>query len=323
MLENAIGRLEVITGSMFSGKSEELIRRIRRAKYAKQRVIVFSPSIDKRYGENAIYSHNKNNVEAYSVYTTEQMEHVMSQNTDAEVIGIDEIQFFPPEVVEFCKKYVELGKRIVVAGLDLDFRAKPFVPLPELMAIADEVSKLSAICMICGKPGYASQRLINGEPAYEDDPLVLVGASENYEARCRRHHKIRIRNSQKVPVEIIINTHKLDNSEILKNLNIRDYKIIEVKAGTDVCELRKLIDECNGKVVLNIFESIVTKMERNYTIINFISEYRKNSNITLVSQNKDAMVFYLQTIADILMKNDLKVKKIFMDNIEIKGDELK
>lgn len=324
MLENAIGRLEVITGSMFSGKSEELIRRVRRAKYAKQRVIVFSPSIDKRYGENAIYSHNKNNVEAYSVYNTEQMEAVMSENTDAEVIGIDEIQFFPIEVVEFCKKYVELGKRIIVAGLDLDFRAKPFIPLPELMSIADEVSKLSAICMICGKPGYASQRLINGEPAYEDDPLVLVGASENYEARCRRHHEVRIRNSNKTPIEIIIYTHKLTNSVILENLGIsNDYKIIEVKSGTNVCELRKIIDKYNGKVVLNIFESIITKMERDYKIINFISEYRKNSNITLVSEKKEATIYYLETIADILLKNDLKIKKIFIDNKEIKGDDLK
>lgn len=189
-----VGKLEVITGSMFSGKSEELIRRLRRAKYAKQSIIVFTHSIDKRYGENGIFSHGNESLEAFSVKNVEEMEKIMEKYLDVEVIGIDEVQFFGQEVVDFCKKYVEENKkRIIVSGLDLNFRAEPYHPVPELMSIADKVDKLNAICTVCGQKAYASQRLIDGEPAYYDDPLVLVGATENYEARCRRHHIVRKR----------------------------------------------------------------------------------------------------------------------------------
>ena len=202
----SMGSLEVITGSMFSGKSEELIRRLRRAKYAKQKIVVFSPSIDNRYGEKGIYSHGKESLEAYSVNSVNQMEEIMTENIDAQVIGIDEVQFLGEEVVEFCKKYVEYGKRIIVAGLDLSFRAEPYHPVPELMSISDRVDKLNAICTVCGKPAYASQRLINGEPAYYDDPLVMVGASENYEARCRRHHIVKHKEEEKGKILFIIGT---------------------------------------------------------------------------------------------------------------------
>lgn len=188
-----IGRLEVITGSMYSGKSEELIRRLRRAKFAKQKVVVFKHAIDKRYDEIAISSHDKNKFDAYPVSTKDEMEEIMKKNEDAEVIGIDEIQFFGEEIVDFCKKFVKKGKRVIVAGLDMSFRAEPYAPVPELMAISDRVDKLQAICMICGKTAYATQRLINGEPAYYDDPLVMVGATENYEARCREHHVVKFR----------------------------------------------------------------------------------------------------------------------------------
>ncbi len=311
---NPIGRLEVITGSMFSGKSEELIRRIRRAKYAKQKIVVFSPSIDNRYGENKVYSHNKNNVEAHSVQTVEQMEKIMLDNVDARVIGIDEIQFFEPKIVDFCKKYVDLGKRIIVAGLDLDFRAKPFMPLPELMAMADEVNKLSAICTVCGKAGYASQRLINGEPAYEDDPLVLVGASENYEARCRIHHEVRIRDHKDVALEIIISTHKMDNSKIYDILNIREYEIFNLEKNVLLSELKEKIRDTN-KLILNISDSLFNIIEREYTILDFITEYRKNANITIVSETKNGLEDYVQTIYNILKNNDLKIKNVFIDNL--------
>lgn len=190
---NNLGKLEVITGSMFSGKSEELIRRLRRAVYAKQKIIVFKHAIDDRYGVNGIYSHGNDSIEAYPVSTIEKMEEILEKNIDAEVIGIDEVQFFGEEVVDFCKKYVNLGKRVIVAGLDMNFRAEPYHPVPELMSIADKCDKFRAICTVCGESAYASQRLIDGEPAYYDDPLVMVGASENYEARCRKHHIVKYR----------------------------------------------------------------------------------------------------------------------------------
>lgn len=192
-----VGKLEVITGSMFSGKSEELIRRLRRAQYAKQKIIVFKHSIDTRYGEKAIFSHDNASLSAYPVATIDDMEKIMEKNMESEVIGIDEVQFFGESVVDFCKKYVQLGKRVIVAGLDMSFRAEPYHPVPELMAISDKADKLRAICTVCGRSAYASQRLIDGEPAYYDDPLVMVGATENYEARCRKHHIIRYRNSEK------------------------------------------------------------------------------------------------------------------------------
>ena len=198
MIQNSkIGTLEVVTGSMYSGKSEELIRRLRRAEYAKQKIVAFKHAIDNRYGENGVFSHENNSFRAYPVSDVSQMEEIMEKNVDAEVIGIDEVQFFGKKVVDFCKKYVEYGKRVIVAGLDMSFRAEPYEPVPELMSIADQVDKLHAICMVCGKPAYASQRLINGEPAYYDDPLVMVGANENYEARCRRHHIVRYRSDKK------------------------------------------------------------------------------------------------------------------------------
>jgi len=191
-----IGTLEVITGSMFSGKSEELIRRLRRAKFAKQKVVTFKHSVDNRYGENGVFSHRKESIFAYPVKDVAEMEKIMDENIDAEIIGIDEVQFFGDEIVDFCKKYVNFGKRVIVAGLDLSFRAEPYEPVPELMAIADEVDKLHAICTVCGKPAYASQRLLDGKPAYYEDPLVMVGTSENYEARCKRHFIINHRNEK-------------------------------------------------------------------------------------------------------------------------------
>ncbi|RAI79873.1 thymidine kinase [Macrococcoides goetzii] len=180
------GWIECITGSMFSGKSEELIRRVRRGLFAKQRVIVFKPSIDDRYSDLEVVSHNGNKVEAVNVsHSSEIMEHVQE---DHDIIAIDEIQFFDNDIVGVATQLAEEGYRVITAGLDMDFRGVPFEPVPEIMAVAEHVTKLQAVCSVCGAPSSRTQRLINGEPARFDDPIILVGAKESYEARCREHH---------------------------------------------------------------------------------------------------------------------------------------
>lgn len=180
------GWIECITGSMFSGKSEELIRRLRRGLYAKQKVIVFKPAIDDRYHKDKIVSHNGNSVEAFNITTASE---IFKQDlTDVDVVGIDEVQFFEKEIVHIAQKLADQGHRVIVAGLDLDFRGEPFEPMPQLMAVSEEVTKLHAVCSVCGGPASRTQRLINGKPARRDDPIILVGADESYEARCRAHH---------------------------------------------------------------------------------------------------------------------------------------
>ncbi|WP_312040064.1 thymidine kinase [Macrococcoides bohemicum] len=180
------GWIECITGSMFSGKSEELIRRVRRGLFAKQRVIVFKPSIDDRYSDLEVVSHNGNKVEAVNVsHSSEIMEHVQE---DHDIIAIDEIQFFDNDIVGVATQLAEEGYRVITAGLDMDFRGVPFEPVPEIMAVAEHVTKLQAVCSVCGASSSRTQRLINGEPARFDDPIILVGAKESYEPRCREHH---------------------------------------------------------------------------------------------------------------------------------------
>lgn len=308
-MDRTVGTLEVITGSMFSGKSEELIRRLRRASYAKQKIVVFSPSIDNRYGEDGIYSHDKSNFKAHSVNTIEDMERIMEHIPDVEVIGIDEIQFLPKGVVEFCKKYVELGKRVVVAGLDQDYRTLPFEPLPELMAIADEVYKLKAICVVCGKPSYASQRLINGEPAYDDDPIIAVGSSEKYEARCRMHHIVRKRNDITDNIQILI---KLDEVELPDKL--KDYHTLTLDINKRVIELRDEIFTNRlkyKKIALIIEDNISKKIEGNYGIIDLMKELLKISDINiLVGKNKD-MTYTIDLIHELLSLSSLKLKNIY------------
>lgn len=182
------GWIECITGSMFSGKSEELIRRVRRGLFAKQRVIVFKPSIDDRYSDLEVVSHNGNKVEAINVsHSSEIMEHVQD---DHDIIAIDEIQFFDQDIVGVATQLAEEGYRVITAGLDMDFRGVPFEPVPEIMAVAEHVTKLQAVCSVCGAPSSRTQRLINGEPARFDDPIILVGAKESYEPRCREHHVV-------------------------------------------------------------------------------------------------------------------------------------
>ncbi|MGP3560123.1 thymidine kinase [Geobacillus sp. BK01] len=182
------GWLEVICGSMFSGKSEELIRRIRRAQFARQEVKVFKPTIDNRYSEDAVVSHNGNSVIAIPVATPAEMFRYISTATD--VVAIDEVQFFSDDIIDVVQTLADHGYRVIAAGLDQDFRGEPFGPVPALMAIAESVTKLQAVCTVCGSPASRTQRLINGVPASYDDPVILVGASEAYEPRCRHHHEV-------------------------------------------------------------------------------------------------------------------------------------
>ncbi|MFN3995137.1 MAG: thymidine kinase [bacterium] len=177
------GWIELIVGPMFSGKSEELIRRIKRSIIANQKVIVFKPSLDKRYEKDKIVSHNGIKIEAVIVDNPMEI-YQKSQNFD--VIGIDEAQFFDSQLVEIVEKLADEGKRIIIAGLDQDFRGEPFSIMPYLMAIADSVDKLHAICVICGAVATKSQRLINGKPAPYDSPTIVIGATETYQPRCRK-----------------------------------------------------------------------------------------------------------------------------------------
>jgi thymidine kinase len=174
------GRIEVITGPMFSGKSEELIRRLKRAQIARRRVACFKPDLDVRYHRNAIASHSAQTLEAVTVATVEDMKAVLMPMIETvEVVGIDEAQFFDASLVGLANEMVRLGRRVILAGLDTTFTGEPFAPIPDLMAIADEVTKLSAVCMQCGATAVHTQRLGSSQD------LVLVGAAGVYEARCR------------------------------------------------------------------------------------------------------------------------------------------
>ena len=176
------GRIEVITGPMFSGKSEELIRRLKRARIARQRVACYKPDIDLRYHRTAIASHSSQTHDATTVATVEDLKAALfPQLGEVDVIGIDEAQFFDTRLIPLSVELVHLGKRVVMAGLDTTFNAEPFGPIPALMAIADEVTKLSAVCMVCGQPAIHTQRL------GQSQELVVVGAAGVYEARCRAH----------------------------------------------------------------------------------------------------------------------------------------
>jgi len=182
------GWIEVICGSMFSGKTEELLRRLRRAVIARQNVQLFKPAIDNRYGISIVASHDGTQWEGTVIHNPiELLEHVQP---DTHVVAIDEVQFFDKGIINVCDALALQGKRVIVAGLDLDFRGEPFGPMPELMAKAESVRKLHAICMVCGGEASRTQRLINGRPAYYEDPVILIGAEEAYEARCRGCHEV-------------------------------------------------------------------------------------------------------------------------------------
>lgn len=183
------GRIEVICGSMFCGKTEELIRRVRRAIIAKQKIKVFKPSLDDRYGIERITSHTGQSVAAVPVADSSEI--LRYANGSATVVAIDEAQFFDAGIVDVVLELVDrYNIRVIMAGLDLDFRGEPFGAMPQLLCIAEEVVKLHAICVVCGENASRTQRLVNGQPASYHDPTILVGAQEAYEARCRLHHDV-------------------------------------------------------------------------------------------------------------------------------------
>ncbi len=182
------GSIEVVCGSMFSGKTDELIRRLVRATIAKQKVQVFKPAIDIRYAVEKVTSHAGSQYDAIPVENAAEIRKKL--DSDTTVVGIDEAQFFDAAVVEIAQELASRGVRVIVAGLDMDFRGEPFGPMPLILAEAERVDKLHAICMVCGDEASRTQRLVNGNPAKYDDPVVIVGASELYEARCRKHHEV-------------------------------------------------------------------------------------------------------------------------------------
>lgn len=182
------GWLEVICGCMFAGKTEELIRRINVLTFAKKKIIVFKPKIDNRYSETEIVSHAGAHVPCVVVSkATDILENIQP---DTDVVAIDEVQFFDQDVVDVCEYLADSGLRVMVAGLDKDFRGEPFGVLPDLLTRAEFVTKLTAVCAKCGAPATRTQRIVNGKPASFDDPIVLVGAKEAYEPRCRHCHEV-------------------------------------------------------------------------------------------------------------------------------------
>jgi thymidine kinase len=184
-----LGWIEVVCGPMFSGKSEELIRRLRRAEIARQRVQVFKPGVDRRYSDDQIISHSDFKISSECVKDYREMESRIDWRS--EVIGVDEAQFLGEGIVDLCVRLADMGKRVIVAGLDTDYLGRPFHPIPELLAVADEIQKTLAICMQCGNPAKHTQRLV------ESDELVVVGAAGMYEARCRRCFEPNLANLQK------------------------------------------------------------------------------------------------------------------------------
>ena len=183
------GYIEVVVGPMYSGKSEELIRRLKRAKIAKQNIIVFKPHIDDRYSKKDVVSHSGNSIEAIPIEKSSDIYDLIDE--DVQVVGIDEVQFFDENIVNIAVDLANKGVRVIAAGLDMDFKGEPFGPTPRLLAVAEFVDKIQAICSVCGQPATRSQRLINGEPAKYDKPIIQVGAVESYEARCRKCHVVK------------------------------------------------------------------------------------------------------------------------------------
>jgi len=187
---NQMGWVEVICGSMFSGKSEELIRRVRQASYGNLSVRVFKPAIDNRFSDESVVSHNGTTTIAHPVKKSIEILQHLQDTEEIDIVAIDEAQFFDKEIVKVVDTLAHQGIRVIVAGLDTDFRGEPFGSMPQLMSLSETVTKLNAICPICSSPASRTQRLINGKPALYDDPIILVGASESYEPRCRHHHEI-------------------------------------------------------------------------------------------------------------------------------------
>ncbi|NCA96822.1 MAG: thymidine kinase [Bacteroidia bacterium] len=183
-----LGWIEVITGPMFAGKSEELIRRIKRLEYAKKKVVVFRPRIDNRYSLDEVVSHS--NARRKSIVIDKSSDILPYIENDTYAVIIDEVQFLDLEVISLCERFANQGIRVIVAGLDSDFRGEPFAITAELLARAEYITKLTAICVRCGSPATKTQRIVNGQPAHYSDSIVVVGASETYEPRCRHCHQV-------------------------------------------------------------------------------------------------------------------------------------
>lgn len=189
-MENAKrGWIEVIAGPMFAGKSEELIRRVKRALIARQKVMIFKSHLDDRYHPAHVVSHDGAQVEAVPVRSSREIRERLGSLLP-DLVAVDEVQFLDPGIVPLAEELADRGIQVILAGLDLDFRGEPFGPMPELLARAESVTKLAAVCVRCGAPATRTQRLVDGRPARYDDPVVLVGASERYEARCRACHEV-------------------------------------------------------------------------------------------------------------------------------------
>lgn len=182
------GWIEVISGCMFAGKTEELIRRVHVLNYAKKKIQVFKPIIDKRYSTTEIVSHSGEHIPCHSILKPQDILNIIE--SDDEVVVIDEAQFFDESLIEVCDYLADTGKRVMVAGLDTDFRGEPFGVMPQLLTKAEFVTKLTAVCSKCGAPATRTQRLIDGKPASFEDPVVLIGAKESYEPRCRHCHEV-------------------------------------------------------------------------------------------------------------------------------------
>lgn len=182
------GWIEAIVGPMFAGKTEELLRRVKRLEYAKKNVVVFKPLMDDRFSESEVVSHNNNSTRSFNISYAKQIFDFIDDQT--EVVAIDEIQFLDGEAVGIVEYLASKGIRVIVSGLDKDFRGEPFSFMPKLLSLAEYVTKLTAICVKCGKPATRTQRIVNGKPARYVDPIIMIGAEESYEARCRACHKV-------------------------------------------------------------------------------------------------------------------------------------
>ena len=182
------GWIETISGCMFAGKTEELIRRIKVLEFAKKEIMVFKPQIDNRYSQTKVVSHAGSSVESYVVSSAREILEMVKDST--EVVAIDEAQFFDDEICDVCNALAYRGIRVMAAGLDTDFKGEPFGPMPKLITEAEFVTKLAAVCNKCGAPATRTQRIINGKPASYNDPIIMVGAAESYEARCRHCHEV-------------------------------------------------------------------------------------------------------------------------------------
>lgn len=183
------GWLETISGCMFAGKTEELIRRIKVLEFAKKEIVVIKPSIDNRYSDTKVVSHAGSSIESHVVKNAKEILQYIKDTT--QVVAIDEVQFFEDDICDVCDYLANRGIRVIAAGLDTNFRGEPFGPMPKLMTEAEFVTKLAAVCNKCGAPATRTQRIINGEPANYNDPTILVAAAESYEARCRHCHEVK------------------------------------------------------------------------------------------------------------------------------------